>query len=415
MAAGPASRPARRRLHHVNIGIDASCWAHRRGYGRYLRELVSTIIEIDTRHAYTLFLDHHTERHCHDLPAKAERVIVSTQSAAADAASASGRRSLRDLWAMSRAVSSTGRDLDLFYFPTVYTFFPVPRRLKPLVTLHDTIAERHPRLVFSHAHNRLFWNLKVGWAVRQASLILTVSETAKADIGSHFGLGAERIRVVPDAVSADFRPTADTNERQRALEARGIRPGQRYLLYVGGISPHKSLDTLVEAFLTLARDDAFSDLQLVLIGDYERDVFLSSYESLKQRISQAGQAASRVVFTGFVPDAELPHWYSAAQVLVMPSVDEGFGLPALEAMACGAPVVASRGGALPEVVGDAGLLFPPRDAGALASSLRSLLVDDQLRAALSARGLERASQFNWRASARSAIAAFEEVGRHQSA
>ncbi|MEO6223605.1 MAG: glycosyltransferase family 1 protein [Vicinamibacterales bacterium] len=395
----------------MRIGIDANCWANKRGYGRYTRELVSTVLEIDTSNSYTLFIDAQTERQCAgDLPSRARRVIVPTRSAATDAAAADGHRSLSDLWAMSRAVSSRSAAFDLFYFPTVYTFFPVPRRLKPLVTIHDTIAERRPALVFPHWRNRLFWTLKVGWAVRQASLILTVSDTAKSAVRFHFGLDDCRVRVVSDAVSPDFRPTEDTPERRSLLAAVGIEPGQRFLLYVGGISPHKSIETLVDAYGKLAQEDAYRDLRLVLIGDYKRDVFFSSYESLRQRLGASGVDASKVIFTGFVPDADLRHWYSAAQALVLPSLDEGFGLPAIEAMACGTPVVASRGGALPEVVGDAGCLFEPRDVSALATSLKALLSDDSLRQALSSKGLARAAQFTWRASARTLIDAFEEVG-----
>ena len=388
----------------MRIGIDASCWTNKRGYGRYTRELVSAILEIDTENAYTLFLDDQTERQCTDLPARASRVVVPATSPAATAASAEGHRSLRDLWAMSRTVSSRSRDLDLFYFPSVYTFFPVPRRLATLVTIHDTIAERHPALVFPRWHNRLFWNVKVRWAVRQASLVLTVSETAKAAVRDQFGLADSRLRVVSDAVGPAFQPTPDTPERRSLLAARGIEPGQKYLLYVGGISPHKSIETLIDAHAELTKDDAHRGLRLVLVGDYKHDVFFSSYEALRQR------AGAAPIFTGFVPDAELPHWYSAAEAVVLPSVDEGFGLPAVEAMACGTPVVASRGGALPEVVHDAGLLFEPRDPAALVTALRSLMTDATLREALSARGLERAAEYTWCASARAAIATFKEVG-----
>ncbi len=400
----------------MRIGIDASCWANARGYGRYTRELIRAILELDREHQYTLFLDAETERQCHDLPERAGRVIVPTTSAAVDAASATGHRSLRDLWAMSRAVSAGSRDLDLFYFPTVYTFFPVSRHLKPLVTIHDTIAERHPALIFPHWHNRLFWTIKVAWAVRQAGLVLTVSRTAKSAVMEQFGLPDNRVRVVSDAVSPEFRRAEDGPEMRRILATHGIEPGQRFLLYVGGISPHKSIETLIDAFCTLAQEEAHRDLRLVLVGDYKRDVFYSSYDALQQRIRASlgnGGSTEKVTFTGFVPDADLRYWYSAAQALVLPSVDEGFGLPALEAMACGTPVVASRAGALPEVVGDAGLLFAPQDAAALTTELRTLLGDDSLRRVLATRGLERAEHFSWRVSARAAIDAFEEVGHRR--
>jgi glycosyltransferase involved in cell wall biosynthesis len=392
----------------VRVGIDASCWANQRGYGRYTRELVRVLLETDQQNSYTLFLDAATERLSHDLPSLAERVIVSTSSAASEAASAQGHRSIGDLFRMSRAVSSRGRDLDLFYFPSVYTFFPVPRRLKPLVTIHDTIAERHPGLIFPHWYNRVFWNIKVACAIRQSSLVLTVSESARAAIAAAHKLPADRIRVVSDAVNPLFAPSKDTPDRRQLLSARGIDPGQRFLLYVGGISPHKSIDTLLEAHAQLAAETPYADVRLVLVGDYKRDVFFSSYDALRRRSSPL------VLFTGFVPDDELRHWYSAASTVVLPSVDEGFGLPIIEAMACGTPVVASRAGALPEIVADAGLLFEPRNVDALLAALKSVLSDDAIRQRLSAEGLKRAAQFTWQASARAAIEAFEEVDARRS-
>lgn len=402
----------------MRIGIDASCWANKRGYGRYTRELVRALLEADNRNQYTLFLDSATEELCPDLPANAARVVVPTSAAASDAASAAGHRSVRDLWAMSRAVSRHAGDLDLFYFPAVYTFFPVTRRLNSLVTIHDTIAEQHPALIFPHWHNRLFWNAKVAWAIRQARLILTVSTTAQSAVQGRFGLSDERIRVIPDAVGPAFRPADDEAETRRILGAHGLEPGQRFLLYVGGISPHKNIESLIDAFCLLLREDANRDLRLVLVGDYERDVFYSSYDTLRQRVATMlpdGQDSKKVTFTGFVPDGDLHHWYSAAQALVLPSVDEGFGLPAIEAMACGTAVVASRAGALPEVVGDAGVLFEPGGVPALASALRQLLADDSLRTTLVAAGTTRAAQFSWRASARTAIEIFESMGQSQSA
>jgi len=392
----------------MKIGIDASCWANRRGYGRYTRELVTAILDVDTVNEYTLFLDAETERQCPDLPSRPRRVVIPTRSAAADAASAAGHRSLADLWTMARAVSARSHALDLFYFPTVYTFFPVPRRLRPLVTIHDAIAERHPHLVFPHWQNRLFWQLKVAWAIRQASMILSVSETAKASVVDHFRLEPNTVRVVSDAVSAEFHPVHAPAELAPLLAAHGLAPDSRFVLYVGGISPHKNIQPLVEAFCSLMDQDPLRDVTLVLVGDYQGDVFFSSYQALRERVRALG-AEARVVFTGFVPDADLPLWYSAAQVLVMPSVDEGFGLPALEAMACGTPVAASRGGALPEVVGDAGLLFDSRSTSELRAVLERLLTDAALRETLAAKGLVRASQFTWQASAHAAIALFQEV------
>jgi glycosyltransferase involved in cell wall biosynthesis len=151
-------------------------------------------------------------------------------------------------------------------------------------------------------------------------------------------------------------------------------------------------------------------VSLVLVGDYVADVFHSSYPAIRGLVHAAG-LQSLVRFTGFVPDTDLRHLYSAADTLVLPSFYEGFGLPALEAMACGTPVIASNAGALPEVVGDAGLLFDPRSADALTHALSRVLADVALRGDLAARGRARAAQFTWGASARAALAAFEEIAR----
>ncbi|MBI2837567.1 MAG: glycosyltransferase family 4 protein [Acidobacteria bacterium] len=396
----------------MRIGIDASCWANRRGYGRYTREIVASILQIDGGNDYVLFLDSETARRCDDLPPGSRLVEVSTRRSAVDAASASGHRSLRDIRAMSRAVTAYRPALDLFYFPSVYTFFPVRRRLNAVVTIHDTIAERHPELIFPHRQNQLLWKLKVRWAMRQASVVVTVSDAARSAIMSLPGMRHERLMVVPDAVSGHFRPCDDISEIDRVLVEHGLEPGARFILYVGGFSPHKNLATVVDAFVTLRCEERFRDVRLVFVGDFQQDVFHSGYRTLRERV-KTREVEGKVVFTGFVPDPSLRLFYCAAQALVLPSIDEGFGLPAVEAMACGTPVAASRAGALPEVVGEAGLLFDPRSSAELANLLRRLLSDSGLRAALSKKGLERAARFTWEKSARAALEVFAEAAKAQ--
>jgi glycosyltransferase involved in cell wall biosynthesis len=195
------------------------------------------------------------------------------------------------------------------------------------------------------------------------------------------------------------------------LSRYGIRSGERFVLYVGGISPHKNIDTLVIAYERWRqRIGGSAPVSLVLVGDYVADVFHSSYLAIRRLIETAGLESS-VRFTGYVPDDHLRDLYSAADVLVLPSFYEGFGLPVLESMACGTPVIASDAGALAEVVSDAGLLFDPHSSEALARVLGRVLGDDALRRDLAARGKVRAAQFTWEASARAALAAFEEVAR----
>ena len=399
----------------MRIGIDVSCWLNKRGYGRYTRELVRSLVERDSRDEYTLFLDSETARCADDLPLGASTVVVGTLRAAADAASASGRRSLRDLWAMRRAVQRYEEGLDLFYFPSVYTYFPISAGPKVVVTIHDTTAERYPSLIFPNWRARMAWNLKLWLAVRRADLIATVSEASKRAIVDQFRVEPDAIRVVSDAVTPVFRASVDASLTVEVLQRFGINPGDRYVLYVGGISPHKNLMTLVDAYASVAHEDGFGDIKLVMVGDYAGDVFYSSYPELRSRIEAAGMTRN-VVFTGFVPDDALLHVYHAADLLVMPSFDEGFGLPAVEAMACGTPVVASRAGALPEVVGDAGLLFDPNAPTELTHHLRALLADEGLRRDLGQKGQDRSQRFSWERSVDAALAGFREVvGAYQHA
>jgi glycosyltransferase involved in cell wall biosynthesis len=394
----------------MQIGVDANCWANHRGYGRFTRELLHALLRADQRNMYCFFLDADTQRQATDIPDEAQQVVVSTTRAAVEAASAAGRRSVRDLWAMSEAVRRHRPAVDLFYFPSVYTFYPLRIKAPVAVTIHDIIPERYPALVFSGRVPRLMWTLKVRWAVHQAAVILTVTETSRQAIIDHFRLPEALVRVVPDAVSPAFRVIEDRNQIQPVLGRYGIIPDDRYMLYVGGISPHKNLATLLEAYAMLlaGRSDDPAPPKLVIIGDYQRDVFLSSYQALQRRIAELGLGGC-VIFTGLVPDDDLLSLYNAAALLVMPSFDEGFGLPAVEAMACGAPVVASRAGALPEVVGDAGVFFDPHSPEELKMCMEQLLRDDVERLRMRQRGLSRARAFSWEQSAAAALAVFEEI------
>ncbi len=395
----------------LKIGVDASCWMNKRGYGRYTRQLLRTLLTLDHENEYRLFLDAETARRSTDLPERANRVIVETSRPAALAASASGHRAWRDVWAMRTAVHHRGRDLDLFFFPSVYTFFPLANHPKVIVTIHDTIAERYPKLIFPTWRSRLLWTLKTRWALRQADLLITVSEAARDSIVKTFGVRREAVDVVPDAADDAFHPLDRQFDGRRALAKYRIADNARIILHVGGLSPHKNLVTLVDAYARLIREKGSEDVTLVLVGDFQGDVFYSSYPALRQHVNRLG-LVDRVIFTGFVPDSELIYLYNAAQMLVMPSFDEGFGLPAVEAMACGIPVIASRTGALLEVVADAGLFFDPRSSEDLANCLVELLENPWLRHALAQKAICQARRYSWERSARAALAAFERVTRH---
>jgi glycosyltransferase involved in cell wall biosynthesis len=176
----------------------------------------------------------------------------------------------------------------------------------------------------------------------------------------------------------------------------------KYLLYVGGLSPHKNIPQLIKAFSLVAD----VNLNLVVVGDV-KDVFHTNIPAIRSAIARSG-LGQRVILPGFVPDTELVHLYSRAYALVQPSLMEGFGLPAIEAMACGTPVLSSRAGSLPEVIGDAGLFFDPNDATSIAMAIRTLANDREHRDRLAAMALTRSALFSWDRAAQSLIDCFEE-------
>jgi glycosyltransferase involved in cell wall biosynthesis len=230
-------------------------------------------------------------------------------------------------------------------------------------------------------------------------MIIAPSEWTRREITSRLGIRDERIRVIYEAAREEMRPRLP-EECRGVLERHGVR--RPYLLYVGTIEPRKNLATLIRAYEELRRATRHRP-QLVLCGGrgwLDEEVF---------RLVEEMRLQDVVRFTGDVEDGDLPALYSAAEVFVYPSLYEGFGLPPLEAMACGSPVVVSNTSSLPEVVGEAGLMVGPREARELASVLARLLDDPPLRQRLSRAGLERAARFSWERAACETQAVYEEA------
>lgn len=389
----------------MKIGIDASTWNNRRGFGRFTRELLEAVLAVDKKNEYLFFADRETAEGG-ELPENVTTIAARTRVSPMEAASASGRRSARDLWAMTRAVLR--HKIDVFFFPAVYSYYPIFNRTKIIVTVHDVIADHHPELIFPNSKSKMFWKLKQNAAIRQANLILTVSEYSKREIVEYFKLPASKVRVVSEAARSVFKVLPHNEEMREILLRFDLEPDEDFLLYVGGISPHKNLNRLIDAFNVIASDSDFSNLKLVLVGDYKDDPFFSAYPSLKKQIGELN-LADKVIFTGFIEDLELAYLYNAANIVVLPSLEEGFGLPAVEAMACGAPVAASNSGSLSEVLGEAGRFFNPLDTAEMTKVIRQILGDKILKNEMSRAGLVRAQEFMWNKAAKDTIAIFEEL------
>lgn len=269
---------------------------------------------------------------------------------------------------------------------------PLAARLPVVVTVYDLSFVRYPEAF--RAANRAYLRLFTYLTCRRAAGILAISQAARADLIRLWRLPAERIAVAYPGVDPRFRPLPV--EEVAAFRARRGLP-ERFILYVGTLEPRKNLGVLLEAVARLS-----PPVPLVLVGGRGwKPTFLPRLQALERE--------GRARWIGFVPDAELPLWYNAATLFAYPSRYEGFGMPPLEAMACGTPVIAARASSLPEVVGEAGMLVDPDDEEGWAEGIRALLRDTALREALRARGLARARRFTWEATAAATVDLYNKI------
>ena len=264
-------------------------------------------------------------------------------------------------------------------------------RCRAVVTIHDCIHLMFPqylpgKLAYVYAKGSM-WS-----AARKAHRILTVSEASKRDILRFFDVPPDKVSVIYNAI--DERFLAPPNTAHMDLVRQRYQLDHPFVLYVGNIKPHKNIQRLIDAFGRVRARGCQDDLKLVIIGDE-----ISKYPTLRQAVHKH-KLDKHVRFLGFQPMETLAAFYRLARVFVFPSLYEGFGLPPLEAMACGTPVVTSNVSSLPEVAGGAALLVDPYDPESIAHGICQALTDEPLRANLIARGLERARSFSWAQSVR---------------
>lgn len=372
----------------IHVGIDASSWGNERGFGRFTRSLVTALAERDRDYRYTLLFDTPPDR---PVPEGVSVVVAGADQSMAAAASGTGARGGADMWTQSKAAARLGADV--FFFPAHYSFFPILSRVPKIVCIHDTIPERFPDLIFPTKRNHLFWNAKTAIAKWQATRVMTVSDASAADISALLKVHRDKIDVVTEGAEAVFRPIPDAAVRRAARARYGLPDDALLLVYVGGFNRHKNVLRLIEAMPTIVA--ACPDAHLAIVGRTTGERFWDNIDELKAGASRDARTSDRIVFTGEISDADMAELLNAAQGLVMPSLWEGFGLPALEAMSCGTPVLAANRGSLPEVVGDGGLYFEPEDGAELAARAVDLLTGPGVQARLAANALKRAGAFGW--------------------
>jgi glycosyltransferase involved in cell wall biosynthesis len=360
----------------MKIAIDARKWRDY-GIGTYVRNLVRHLARLDRETTYFLFCDEADQATLRDLAENFVPVV--------DDSSGYGLREHVSIPVKLRRLGA-----GLLHSP--HYVLPLLCRTPSVVTIHDCIHLLFPQYLPS----QMAWNyarFMMGSAIRRSTQVLTVSEASRRDILRFYPeADPERVLVIPNAIDQALLDDPGEEETERVRERYQIRG--RFVLYAGNIKPHKNLDRLIAAFGLLKQRSGHEDLKLLIIGDE-----INKYGSLRRSVEAAG-VRHDVRFFGFVPERTLAALYRLASVFAFPSLYEGFGLPPLEAMACGTPVVTSRMSSLPEVVGDAALLVDPYDVVDIAAGLERTLGDDALRSDLIARGRERAAAFSWERSVR---------------
>ena len=366
----------------MKIAIDVRKWRDF-GIGTYVRNLVRYLARLDHETTYLLFCNPADEPTLRDLAANFVPVV-----------DASARYGLREHISIPLKLKRLGAEL----LHSPHYVRPLFCTIPSVVTIHDCIHLLFPQ----YLPNRMAWRyakFMMGSAIRRSALVFTVSEASRADILRFYPWAdPDKVHVVPNAIDAELLQDPGEEEMERVRERYQIRG--RFVLFAGNVRPHKNLERLIQAFALVRRQGGHDDLGLVLSGD---DV--SRYGSLRRAVEAAG-VRQEVRFFGFVPPRTLAALYRMANVFAFPSLYEGFGLPPLEAMACGTPVVTSRLSSLPEVVGDAALLIDPYRVEEIARAISRILDEPELRALLVEKGHARARLFSWDRSVRAIHAGY---------
>jgi glycosyltransferase involved in cell wall biosynthesis len=426
----------------LRIGIDYTAAARQRaGIGRYTRELVTALLALESRHHYTLFAatgglqpetwhleleTRHLKPETWNLKRETRGLKPGTSNLQPEPCNLKPQANVRfrklplsddwlaRLWHRLRLpipVEVITGPLDVFYSPD-FVLPPTRRTTHTLLTVHDLSFLRYPEAFVPPL--RRYLERVVPRSIARADLVLADSAHTRSDLVSLLGVPSERVRVLYSGVHPRFYAQPEPGERER-LQARydlGPRP---YVLSVGTLQPRKNYLRLIQAFTNLQPETLKPEtLNLPPFISAPQLLLAGGRGWLYQDILDAAERhGDRVRVLGFVDEADLPALYRQAALFVFPSLYEGFGLPVLEAMACGVPVVCSHISSLPEVAGDAALMVDPLDVDALAQAMARVLKDPDLRRDLIARGLVQAARFTWERAARQLQGTFDELGEDE--
>lgn len=348
---------------------------HRTGVGRYIRELVWALAHVDDENEYVLYANAQVPEGT--FPSKGNFTVRLAQIPLLTAAA-------RILWEqLCLPIALLQDQIDIVHFPDQsYPFLPLP--CPSAITVHDLVFNIYPR---TYTWGKRFYkNLAMKAAIDRADHIIVDSESTKRDVIQAYGISGERCSVIHCGLSEGFRPISDQSALD-ATRARFALPA-KFILHVGTLAPDKNLASLIDAFVLLRQGFAVQH-ELVSVGPTGW-----LFNSLFRQVEEYG-IQDEVHFLGYVGNDELARIYCLADILVFPSLYEGFGFPVLEAMACGTPVVTSNVSSLPEVAGEAALLVDPHHAPEIAEAIMTILKEEPVRNRLIARGFKRAQAFSW--------------------
>lgn len=370
----------------AHIVLDVRHWRDF-GYGTYIRNLVRAMCRLETPFRFSLIAKQENLPEFSFLPPHLKPVVYDRSD-----------RDRRDNVAFPLFLRSLKPDLVHIPLNSVPVFLPKPF----VVTIHDMSS-----VVMGYRgqpHSRLHL-LRFRLGLVRASRVIAVSESTRQDVVQLMNIPDDRVRRIYNAIDPDYYAAGSAEERRQTMERYQI--GHPYLLYAGSVKPQKNVARIVEAFSVVRRDLAghprFKDLRLVIIGDE-----ISKYPRIRQAVVQS-RVREYVRFLGFVPSDALRSFYQGAEAFVFPSLYEGFGLPPLEAMAAGTPVITSNVSSLPEVVGDAASFVKPENVFDIARGVKEVLLEEDLRQRMVSRGLEQVRQFSWTQTARQVLETYQNV------
>lgn len=287
---------------------------------------------------------------------------------------------------------------DLFWSPNINIPLMPIRAKHRITTIHDVVHIAHPEF-FNPTVVKLFrYFLKQ--ATKKSDLLLTVSNFSKDEIIKYSNIDSEKVCVVYPAVNMEIYNNNIISEKEKIQLKEKYKLPDRFLIYVGNIKPHKNLKNLLYAFDKICDDS----LYLVVVGN--RNGYITMDKDIGNLLLNKN---SKIIFTGFIPEIDLPKFYKMAKALIFPSIYEGFGLPPLEAQACGCPVIVSKIASLPEVYGDSVLYCDPYNVNDIAEKIETLINDDELQVELKIRGLNNVKRFSWQNSAEKILSLFKEI------